>query len=260
MPLPHPSEKEQPDRQKLIYNSRVSFSLREKVKSHWREVERKSRTAERQRAEYVFLSSPTTISLSPAFLPSTSGSDFYHWMARWTHKPFSLPEQWNTQMNSANVVWLVIYSWSPLRTHWPGCIHTYSIYSDKHTPSRLTPLILLPRLLGDHCSPCCSAHRVCFWCVLYVLCRADEPKQAAVPGSGFQTHFQGTWLHTCLCRFWQTDDWRTKLSSETHTKPNTKECSSFHTHSSSHTLKVPQVPLCLLSALTLYSQKICLCF
>lgn len=49
-------------------------------------VAKKWGTAERQRVGSVHLSSPATISLCPAFLSSTSGSDSSHWASRWTNR------------------------------------------------------------------------------------------------------------------------------------------------------------------------------
>lgn len=79
-PLPHLSKKNGQTGEQLMYGPIVSFSLREKVKSHWERVERKSRTAQRQRAGFVLLSSPTTISLSPAFLSSFRPFHIWFWL------------------------------------------------------------------------------------------------------------------------------------------------------------------------------------
>lgn len=69
------------------------------------------------------------------------------------------------------------------------------------------------------------------WCTLHVIWCADEPKQIAFSSGGFQSNFQRAWFHTCLCRFWQTDEWRTRRC-----------CKSHAFTSTTHILKVFSVP------------------
>lgn len=62
---------------------------------------------------------------------------------------------------------------------------------------------------------CCML--VCLrWCTLRIVWCTDEPKQIAFSSVGFPSNFQRTWFHTCLRRFWQTDERRTRRCCKSH--------------------------------------------
>lgn len=107
----------------------------------------------------------------------------------------------------------VTYNGSPLRHYWVTIAHAHT-HTVTHSQKYLAGWSYFLFREGITAPPAVWFACVRQWRTVDVLCCADEPKQVAISSGGFQSDFQRTWLHTCLCRFWQADEQWTKHCSK----------------------------------------------